>query len=79
MNYHELIVKGFTGEPYSMFFHVWPWIGLGAAVVLLLLINRLLLLRYVLVVGHIFISILPVAPRLIGYAQRQRVELSVRP
>ena len=30
MNYHEMIAKGFTGEPYSMFFHVWPWIGLGA-------------------------------------------------
>lgn len=38
MNYHELIAKGFTGEPYSMFFHVWPWIGLGAAIVLLILI-----------------------------------------
>lgn len=38
MNYHEMIAKGFTGEPYSMFFHVWPWIGLGAAIVLLLLI-----------------------------------------
>jgi len=38
MNYHEMIEKGFTGEPYSMFFHVWPWIGLGAAIVLLLLI-----------------------------------------
>ena len=25
-----MIAKGFTGEPYSMFFHVWPWIGLGA-------------------------------------------------
>jgi MoaA/NifB/PqqE/SkfB family radical SAM enzyme len=33
-----MIAKGFTGEPYSMFFHVWPWIGLGAAIVLLLLI-----------------------------------------
>ena len=38
MMYHELIAKGFTGEPYSMFFHVWPWIGLGAAIVLLILI-----------------------------------------
>ncbi|MBQ4394052.1 MAG: HXXEE domain-containing protein [Paludibacteraceae bacterium] len=38
MMYHELIAKGFTGEPYSMFFHVWPWIGLGAAVVILLLV-----------------------------------------
>ena len=38
MNYHELIAKGFTGEPYSMFFNVWPWIGLGAAIVLLILI-----------------------------------------
>ena len=38
MNYHELIAKGFTGEPYSMFFHVWPWIGCGAAIVLLILI-----------------------------------------
>ena len=38
MNYHEMIAKGFTGEPYSMFFHVWPWIGLGAAIVLLILI-----------------------------------------
>ena len=35
MNYHEMIARGFTGEPYSMFFHVWPWIGLGAAIVLL--------------------------------------------
>ena len=32
MNYHEMIAKGFEGEPYSMFFHVWPWIGLGAAI-----------------------------------------------
>ena len=38
MMYHELIAKGFTGEPYSMFFHVWPWIGCGAAIVLLILI-----------------------------------------
>ena len=38
MNYHELIAKGLTCEPYSMFFHVWPWIGCGAAIVLLILI-----------------------------------------
>ena len=38
MNYHELIAKGLTCEPYSMFFHVWPWIGLGAAIVLLILL-----------------------------------------
>ena len=38
MNYQEMMAKGFEGEPYSMFFHVWPWIGLGAAVVLILLI-----------------------------------------
>ena len=38
MNYHDLIEKGLVGEPYSMFFHVWPWIGLGAAIVLLILI-----------------------------------------
>lgn len=38
MDYHELISKGLTCEPYSMFFHVWPWIGLGAAFVLLILI-----------------------------------------
>ena len=38
MNYHEVIAKGLTCEPYSMFFHVWPWIGLGAAIVLLILL-----------------------------------------
>ena len=54
-------------------------IGDKARVISCLLINRLLLLRYVLVVGHIFISILQAEPRLIGYAQRQRAELSVRP
>ena len=52
-------------------------IGNEAAIILLFLINRLLLLRYVLIVGHVFISTLPVALRLIDHAQRQRVELSV--
>lgn len=38
MTYHELIAQGATGEPYSLFYHVWPWMGLGAAIVMIILI-----------------------------------------
>ncbi|MBR0077784.1 MAG: hypothetical protein IJP72_05225 [Bacteroidales bacterium] len=38
MNYHEMIAKGFQGEPYSLFFHQWMWMGFGAAIVLLIFI-----------------------------------------
>lgn len=38
MTYNDYFNNGFQFEPYSFFFSVWPWIGLGAAVVLLLFI-----------------------------------------
>lgn len=38
MDYNDIIDKGFVGEPYSAFFDVWPWMGLGAAIVLLILL-----------------------------------------
>lgn len=38
MNYTELFTKGAEGCSYSLFYHVWPWMGLGAAIVMLILI-----------------------------------------
>lgn len=38
MNYIDLFTKGAKGCSYSLFYHVWPWMGLGAAVVLTILI-----------------------------------------
>ena len=38
MNYTDLFTKGAEGCLYSLFYHVWPWMGLGAAVVLFILI-----------------------------------------
>jgi len=38
MNYHDLVVQGASGGEYSLFYHVWPWMGLGAAIVMIILI-----------------------------------------
>jgi hypothetical protein len=45
MNYQELIAKGAEGCDYSLFYHAWPWMGLGAAIVMLVLIFCTDLLR----------------------------------
>ena len=38
MTYHDLIAQGAAMSEYGLFYHVWPWIGLGAAIVLIILI-----------------------------------------
>lgn len=38
MNYHDLIAQGSAMNSYGLFYHVWPWMGLGAAIVMLILV-----------------------------------------